>query len=70
MLKAKSRRDLLKDHDNEPAMRYVVLAKCAAGLAIVAGLGLVAIHAPPETAPLAADLASNANSGSGQTALE
>jgi hypothetical protein len=52
MLNAKYRRELLKDCDgDEPAMPYVVLAKCVAGLAIVAGIALIGLYGAPESMP-------------------
>jgi hypothetical protein len=58
MLNRTERRKLLKDFADEPAMPYVVLAKCAAGLAIVVGITLVGIYAPPEASPVAMEKAS------------
>ena len=62
MLDAKYRRELLKDYRDEPAMPYVVLAKCVAGLAIVAGIALVGLYgAPPESMPRVAGPAADVN---------
>jgi len=61
MLDAKYRRELLKDYRDEPTMPYVVLAKCVAGLAIVAGIALIGLFGPPESMPLGAGPAADVN---------
>lgn len=68
MLDAKHRRELLKDYRDEPAMPYVVLAKCAAGLAIVAGIALIGVYASPESVPLGSGPRADVNTA--QTARE
>ncbi len=51
MVSQNERRKLLKEFDHEPAAPYVLLAKCAAGLAIVAGIALIGVYAPTEVEP-------------------
>jgi len=61
MLDTKHRKELLKDYGDEPAMPYVVLAKCAAGLAIVGGIALVGLYGSPESIPPVAGPAADVN---------
>ena len=61
MIDAKHRRELLEDYGDEPAKPYVVLAKCVAGLAIVAGIALAGLYGPPESLPLVAGPAADVN---------